>query len=162
MGVWGWVWVWFLHVTLILLLLLLLCQSGTPVLKKLLCIELTVRLFLVTRWTDLPALMKDRSEGLRHFCASTRLFLPDMMFYAVTCRRKQSWWVSAFFLFFFFSHFVRGAFWIACDCIHKHRDSETDLYPGIYMHWSADQILVVVVLMFVTCVHNKTLCNLLR
>lgn len=31
-------------VTLILLLLLLLCQSGTPVLKKLLRVELTVRL----------------------------------------------------------------------------------------------------------------------
>lgn len=32
------------RVTLILLLLLLLCQSGTPVLKKLLRVELTVRL----------------------------------------------------------------------------------------------------------------------
>lgn len=53
-----------------------------------------------------------------------------------------------------------------CDCIHthektlKHSDSISLSVGGqttleLYMHQSADQILVVIVLMFVTCVNNK-------
>lgn len=68
---------------------------------------------------------------------------------------------------FFLSPFV-FSFILSEDLFELHvtvfinTETETDLYPGIYMHRSADQILVVVVLMFVTCVHKNALCNLLR
>lgn len=70
---------WFLDATL----KSILCQSGTPVLKKLLRFALTVRPSAGTEMNCSPRLltMKDPFsffEGLRHIHAITRLFLQSL------------------------------------------------------------------------------------
>lgn len=85
---------------------LFLCQSGTPVIKKLLRIALTVRLFVGNEMNCSPCLsasMKDlfvfcHFKGLRHSLQSLSFSSwRDWFTVAVTdgCMKKRGWWVSA-------------------------------------------------------------------
>lgn len=168
---------------------LFLCQSGTPVIKKLLRIALTVRLFVGNEMNCSPCLsasMKDlfvfcHFKGLRHSLQSLSFSSwRDWFTVAVTdgCMKKRGWWVSAKKKKKKRCHLpscflrAREGFWTVCVTIHTHKKTlkhfitlseagQTTL--ELYMHQSADQILVVVVLMFITCVliikHNVIYWN---
>lgn len=123
---------------------LFLCQSGTPVIKKLLRIALTVRLFVGNEMNCSPCLsasMKDlfvfcHFKGLRHSLQSLSFSSwRDWFTVAVTdgCMKKRGWWVSAkkkkkvsFTVLFLESQ--RRVLNCMCDYSYTQEDSETLYY----------------------------------
>lgn len=169
-----------------------LCQSGTPVIKKLLRIALTVRLFVGNEMNCSPCLsasMKDPfvfvTLKVWDIHCNRSAFLPgeiDSLLLSrmdvwkseagefLLRRKKKKKKVRCHLPSCFLR--AREGFWTVCVTIHTHKKTlkhfitlseggQTTL--ELYMHQSADQILVVVVLMFITCVliikHNVIYWN---
>lgn len=168
----------------------ILCQSETPIIKKLLLIALTVRLWVIGR-TALPVyppqwrtpLFLSHFEGLKEYSCNHTAYLPgkiDSLLLSRMDEGKKS--ETGEFLSKICPKTVSFKFYenpsgvVNCvsvcvwDCIHTCEDmNPISLSRGgqttleLYMHQSTDQILVVIVLMFVTCVliikHNVIYWN---